>query len=129
VPSQDIVEAFLANQQLERLQYYLQRGRPLSRVPLATLNAHWIGLMRAWVQNFTPRMDHREREDIEAELQLRKLEPPFDQAREVMDQLKQKSREQTDRLLADPLRLARTEISLREEIAEFEAENKDTKKN
>jgi hypothetical protein len=73
-----IVEAWLANQQLERLENYLQRGRPLSDVSLEELRTHWVALMRAWAQHVRGGIDNREREDIEAEMTLRKVEPPFD---------------------------------------------------
>jgi hypothetical protein len=124
-----IVDAFLANQQLEQLQDYLQRGRALSETPVETLNARWLELMKAWIQDFSPKTDHREREDIGAELQLRGLEPPFDKAGEIMEQLRQKSREAADKRLRDPERLAQAEKSFNEQLADFEAKNKSNKTN
>jgi hypothetical protein len=121
-----IVDAFLANQQLEQLQDYLHRGRALSEKSVETLNARWLELMSDWVRDFGSKTDHREREDIQAELQFRKLEPPFDQAAEIMEELRRKSRVR-DRLTSDPEHLARVERWLNEAIANFEAASKGTK--
>jgi hypothetical protein len=120
----DIVDAYLANQQLEQLQDYLHRGRTLSEKSVEILNERWLELTSDWARDFGSKTDHREREDIQSELQLRKLEPPFDQAAEIIEEIRRKSREH-DR--SDPERLARVEKSLNEAIANFEAASKGTK--
>jgi hypothetical protein len=120
----DIVEAWLANQALERLQDYLKRGRSLAATPLGTLNGRWVYLMRTWGEDVRGKADHREREDIEAELQLRKVKPPFDLVKDAMAVLRQKSKEAMAELERDPERLAREERDLAEKIASFEATTK-----
>jgi hypothetical protein len=65
--------------------------------------------------------DHRERQDIEAEMQLRKVDPPFDLVKDVLETLRRKSKEHMDELLQDPARFARLEEKLAEEIEQFEA--------
>jgi hypothetical protein len=44
----DIVEAWLANKDLEDLESYLKRGRQLANVPLKDLRERWLAMMRAW---------------------------------------------------------------------------------
>jgi hypothetical protein len=62
-----------------------------------------------------------EREDIEAEMKVRRVEPPFDLVRDAVDTLIGRSRKATAELLKDPNRLARAEQELSAQIAEFEA--------
>ncbi len=120
----DVVEAWLANQALERLQDYLKRGRSLAAAQLETLNSRWVYLMRSWAEDVRGKADHREREDIEAELQLRKVEPPFDLVKGAMATLRQKSKQAMAELQRDPERLAREERDLAEKIKSFEAATK-----
>jgi hypothetical protein len=76
-----IVDAWLTNQQLQRLQDYLKRGRPFASAPLEELRPRSVALMRQWSKSIRG-FDHRERDDIEAEMQLRKVEPPLDLVKE-----------------------------------------------
>jgi hypothetical protein len=115
-----IVDAWLANQRLEWLEDYLRRGRPLASTPLEELCPRWVTLMRSWMESIRG-FDHRERQDIEAEMQLRKVDPPFDLVKDVLETLRRKSKEHMDELLQDPARFARLEEKLAEEIEQFEA--------
>jgi hypothetical protein len=115
-----IVDAWLENQQLERLSDYLKRGRPLADVGLEDLRSRWVALMQTWAR-ITQGFDHQEREDIEAEMQLRKVEPPRDLAKEAIETLRRKSKERADKLLADPARYALFEKELANDIEQFEA--------
>ena len=58
-----------------------------------------------------------EREDIEAEMKVRRVEPPFDLVRDAVDTLIGRSRKATAELLKDPNRLARAEQELSAQIA------------
>jgi hypothetical protein len=100
---------------------YLKRGRPLADLPLEELRERWVVLMRAWAEHTPKREADSEREDIEAEMKVRRVEPPFDLVRDAVDALKDKSRKATAELLKDPNRLARAEQELSAQIAEFEA--------
>jgi hypothetical protein len=83
----DNLEALIASQAMERLEIYLRNGRRLRDVPLDTLRTLWLQEMRAWEKAWTDdhrtKFDHREHEDIESEMALRKIDPPFD---EIKDQ-------------------------------------------
>ena len=123
----DIVEAWLANKGLERLADYLQRGRPLAGVPLEELRERWVALMRAWARRAPGREPDSEREDIEAEMKVRRVEPPFDLAQDAVDALIEKSRKTTAELLKNPERYGEAERQLSAEIADFEASTKQRK--
>jgi hypothetical protein len=121
-----IVDAWLANKELERLEDYLKRSRPLAGVPLEELRERWIAQMRNWAESVSG-FDHREHEDIEAEMKLRRVQPPVDLAKDALETIYRKSKEITDELLKDPVSIARTEQKLSAEIAKFEATAKGTK--
>jgi hypothetical protein len=92
--------------------------------PSGTLNGRWVYLMRTWAEDVRGKADHPERDDIEAELQLRKVEPPFDLVKDAMAALRQKSKEAMAELERDLERLAREERNLGEKIESFEATTK-----
>jgi hypothetical protein len=68
--------AMLRNQDMEDLADYLNRGRLLAETPVDQLKSRWVQLMHEWVKNFK-KTDHRERNDIQAELGLRRIEIPM----------------------------------------------------
>jgi hypothetical protein len=121
-----IVDVWLANQQLERLEEYLKCGRPLASASIEELKARWVTLTENWAKS--PRgVDHREREDIEAEMQVRKVSPPVELAKDAIQTLRRKSKERTDKILQDPERYARMARELHEEVDQFEATTKGKK--
>jgi hypothetical protein len=122
----DLLDAWLANQQLERLQNYLQRGRPLADASLEELRTRWIGLMRAWAES-PNQVAHGEREDIEAEMQLRKVPPPSDGATSAIEKLNRKPKEAMDELLRDPIRFREMEDDLAEKTEQFKTAAKGAK--
>jgi uncharacterized membrane protein YebE (DUF533 family) len=79
-----VVDAWLANQQIERLADYLKRGRPHESATLEELKARWVRLIKDWAKS-PGSVDRREREDIEAELQVREVGPPVELAKEALD--------------------------------------------
>ncbi len=54
--------------------------------------------MHTWAENFGT-FDRGEQEDIEAEMSLRKVEPPFDQTKEALEKILRRSKKSD----ADPL--------------------------
>ena len=109
-----MVDVLLENQTLERLQSYLNRDRRLAATSLEVLNARWIHLMEAWAEtaNSRGRTDHREREDIEAELQLRKAQPPFHHVKEVFEQLQRASEQAYQEITGQSDRLAHADSEI-----------------
>ena len=73
-------------------------------------------LMREWTKDLTG-FDYRERYDVQAELQLRGIEPPFRLIEDVMSFLGQRVKEMFNELMRDRERLAYArKVTLREEI-------------
>jgi len=51
------------------------------------LSEQWITAFQAWVNDLRSRSNRDEMEDLESELQLRGVEPPYDRAKNQMDAL------------------------------------------
>jgi hypothetical protein len=118
-----IVDAWLANQQLERLADYLKRGRPFASSPIDELRTRWVMLMNGWARSPAD-FDHSEREDIEAELQVREVGPPIELAEDAIETLRRKSRAH---ILQDRERFNRMADELDDEVARFEESTKGKK--
>ncbi len=118
--------AYLRSRQMDSLGDYLNRGRALKHASSEKLKARWAELMREWVKNFDG-MDHREREDIEAELKMRDVELPMELVDDVVPVLRQLAMKTAEEVReADPNRKAEIEKQLRSEIANLTSP--DTKK-
>jgi hypothetical protein len=111
--------AYLESQRLEATASYVRRGRVLARLDDEDLRRQWALLFKLWIADYgSGRHDHQEREDIESELQLRGLVPPFDRVLDELAVMREKSKAYTDELRRDPERVERLEQSL---IARLEA--------
>jgi hypothetical protein len=109
--------AMLRNQQFDDLENYVGRGRQLAGTPAKELERRWTALMRGWLENFTG-FDHRERNDIQAELELRGIELPTRLVEDVMRSLGQLARKAADEIENFDLdRRAAIDEWLRNEVA------------
>jgi hypothetical protein len=111
--------AYFQSLQLDRLQDYMQRGCAHKDVTDEHLNQLWVIEFKQWSKNVGAKVDRRPQEDIEAELQLRGREPPFALVPEELKALMEASREESARLLRDPVASARAEQRLAEEIEQY----------
>jgi hypothetical protein len=102
----------------------MQRRRAHKDVTDEHLNQRWVNEFRHWSKNVGAQLDHRAREDIEAELQLRGREPPFALVPEGLKALMEASRERSDCLMRDPVASARAEEQLAEKIEQFSKESR-----
>jgi hypothetical protein len=72
------VSQYEAYDRQKKLASYLQRGRYLAGVSIEKLKEDWIARYREWAKDIKAPQDHRSRDDIEAELDLRGEEIPAD---------------------------------------------------
>jgi hypothetical protein len=94
------VQSWLAEDQMQAVRDYVSRGRSLERVPTDQLNSEWAGLMRDWAANPRQPINPR-RTDIEAELTLRGLEPPYKLAKDDIDALGKAAADVAERMSED----------------------------
>src|ERR1700683_212794 len=114
----DLVDAWLANQRLEQLEGYIKRGRSLANISVGELRARWMAAIRAWASSLSE-FDHEEREDIEAEMKLRKTEPPYDLVREQLNAIRIAAKNVGAEILNDPERRDAIDRHLTAEISQF----------
>src|SRR5271165_4253375 len=78
-----MVHAFLQHRSVEQTQDYLARGRRFAALDVGQLSEDWIIAVRSWLA-----CKDREREqmmdDLTAELQLRRSEPPYDAVKQEL---------------------------------------------
>lgn len=78
------VHSYLAEGRMQNLRDYVSRGRNLEKAPIEQLHGEWVASMRAWATD--PQKNHNpRRDDIEAELALRGLEPPYEMVTDEID--------------------------------------------
>jgi hypothetical protein len=73
---EDLVEAYVAEQRIDRLRDYVARGRPLAGLSEQTLSTQWVELYRA-VKALEQEHRHSELTDLRSEYDLRGVEPPM----------------------------------------------------
>jgi hypothetical protein len=71
-------KTFIENQEMEAMEAYQRRGRPLQKLDDQQLQQRWVASMEAWANAPSARrvIDARDRDDLEAEMRLRGTEPP-----------------------------------------------------
>jgi hypothetical protein len=110
--------AYLESLRLGTTAKYVRRGRSLAQIDDEELRARWVRLFKLWIADYGSEHNHQEREDIESELQLRGLVPPFERVPGELAVMREKWQAYTDALLRDPERVEQMEQSL---IARLEA--------
>jgi hypothetical protein len=112
--------AYLENLRLEATADYVRRGRLLAALDDEELCRRWVDLFKLWVAtDFDAGHDHRAREDVESELQLRGKEPPFDRVPDEMAAMSEKSKARTDAMLRNPELAQRMEQRIKADLAAF----------
>jgi len=118
-PTDDLIAWMLQNEQFKAVKAYLDRGRRYRARDAQMLKARWLILFEQTAAlDFT---DETERHDIEAELRLRKMEPPIEQALETLHAFKRRVDERNAEFFQD---LAMRENAARyfeRLVAEYEA--------
>ncbi|SRR5258707_2525795 len=89
----EIAEAFLKNRALEKAQDYVTRGRCHAAVPTADLVDAWVVTFKVWVSDHQNPLLRGLFNDVEAELVLRGIEPPYDRAQDAADKLRAMARQ------------------------------------
>jgi hypothetical protein len=127
----DIMLAYLENRRLEETADYLRRGRHLEGVANEELNQRWVVLFRRWVRSVgtSRRFDHQPRKDIESEMQLHGVEPPWALVQDELGAMEKASRAFTDALARDPVKLMQTERQIGEDLEAFQRSLRETKPN
>jgi len=101
---------------------YVRRGRAHRGLTDADLAGAWVAVFRAYSHNPDPARPSRSAlEDLEAELNLRRMDPPFDAVREDLERLKTAAMQVWEQLKAAPEHFAEVERGLQLDFISFRA--------
>ena len=81
------LEMFLASQQLDQIADYASRGRVHERLTDQQLAKNWINAIRQRAHASSNEQREAIESDLKAELQLRRIEPPYDQVKLELDRI------------------------------------------
>jgi hypothetical protein len=123
----ELMRAWIDNRLLEQIEDYLSRGRRLAASEHMALRRQWVAAMKLWSSKAANAEDHKLREDIQAEIQLRGHRLPYDLVKEELAQLTKMSSTFMDGL--GPGDRARISRSLGGQLDAFDASIKQRLKN
>jgi hypothetical protein len=110
--------AMMANTKMEGQQSYLARGRTLQTDRKEILISKWLAQINAWADN-APGFEPQLMDDIEAELNLRGIDAPVEQARDAAEKIRAKARAVGNRWKSHPEEHALAEELLQAELSKI----------
>jgi hypothetical protein len=110
--------AMFANTKMEDQQSYLARGRAMHAEGVETLISNWLVQVHAWADD-KPDFDRRLMDDIEAELHLRGMDAPVEQARDAIEKIRAKARAVGATWMSNPEAQNRAEELLQAELSKI----------
>jgi hypothetical protein len=130
----ELILSYLRNQALEEAEDYIKRGRRLAKIDTRKLKDNWVHAFRRTVaarKSHEPESNtnRQNRVDIEAELLIRKVEPPYAEVKEEIDAFSAMADAAFNELQRDPLRLSQTESELQAGLSAFKVKGKKSRKN
>ncbi len=125
----DVVLAWIQDKRLQDIEDYVWRGRPLSGVPTEELMSRWVALFK--YQAYQPNLvePSLESTDIDAELQIRKIELPFELVEAEFKMIEDKTRIAFEAAEKDPDRMKQGSEAALDDLTEFLERSAQTRKN
>ena len=77
----DGVKAFALESRMEKVREYLYEGRRFETLSVGDLRSEWISAFDRCSVSPTAPESRKLVDDLEAEMEVRKIEPPFDEAK------------------------------------------------
>jgi hypothetical protein len=130
-PETELMLAYLEDRRLDEAVDYVRRGRAHENETVERLEQEWLAGFRAWVASSAndALFDRRSLDDIEAEMYLRRMPPPFERAQHEIEALRA-AQDRRFRLLAhDPEALMRLNRRMGTAVENFARRLHDSKKN
>lgn len=130
-PGTELMLAYLEDRRLHEAVDYVRRGRAHEKEPVEQLEQEWLTGFRAWVASSANDevFDRRPLDDIEAEMYLRRIPPPFERVQHEIEALRA-AQDRRFRLLAhDPKALMRLDRRMGAAIGNFARSLHEAKKN
>jgi hypothetical protein len=130
-PETELMLAYLEDRRLDEAVDYVRRGRAHENETVEHLEQEWLAGFRAWVASSAndELFDRRSLDDIEAEMYLRRMPPPFERVQYEIEALRA-AQDRRFRLLAhDPEALMRLNRRMGTAVENFARRLHDSKKN
>ena len=119
--SEDLI-AMLRVKEVDAAEAYVRRGRSHRGLTDAELAGAWMEAFRAYSDDPDPAQPFRAvMDDLESELNLRRIDPPFDSVRPELERLRAKAVRVLEQLKLDPERHAEFERDLQLDVTAFRA--------
>jgi hypothetical protein len=107
----ELIEAYVAEQRLERMRDYVTRGRPLARIDAESLSSRWVETYRA-ARALEDERREGELLDLRSEFDLRGIEPPMHLVAAECALFKERFQRQVRERPIDPAAIELTETKL-----------------
>lgn len=119
--------AFLENEVLQDVEAYMKAGRRFAALEDADLDARWVDRFKWWVAHYGEPVDHTEMDECQAEMALRKRQPPLHLVQPEWAKMRAAQNERLRTLT--PTELAQREMRITEDVAKFKRAAKDKPSN
>jgi hypothetical protein len=130
-PETELMLAYLEDRRLDEAVDYVRRGRAHENETVEHLEQEWLAGFRAWVASSAndELFNRRSLDDVEAEMYLRRIPPPFERVQHEIEALRA-AQDRRFRLLAhDPDALMRLNRRMGTAVENFARRLHDSKKN
>jgi hypothetical protein len=117
-----LVEDFLESRRVDRIADYAQRGRKYRQLDDDALIARWLASVKAMADAPLEPSHRDEYDDTEAELALRKIDPPFAAAEPDFERYMEVTDAEIRKIKRDPQQLSALTDSLVADLLAFEDE-------
>ena len=78
----DEAKAFLLESRMEKVRQYLYEGRRFATLSVGDLRSEWVSAFDRCSVSLTAPESRKLADDLQAEMEVRKIAPPFDEAKE-----------------------------------------------
>lgn len=127
----ELMLAYLEDRRLNEAADYVRRGRAYERETAEQLEQAWLTAFRAWVASSVKdqAFDRQSLDDLEAEMCLRRVQPPFDLVRDEIEALRAAQDRRFSLLAHDPEALLSLDRRMGNAVVDFARRLNDAKKN
>jgi hypothetical protein len=117
----ELMLAYLEDRRLNEAADYVRRGRANERKSVEELEHEWLAGFRAWAESSgrDKVFDRRSLDDVESEMYLRRVEPPFDLVKNEIETLRTAQDRRFQWLAHDPEALASLDNRMGEAVGSF----------
>lgn len=117
----ELMLAYLEDRRLNEAADYVRRGRANEKKSAEELEQEWLVGFRAWAESSARDRvyDRRSLDDLESEMYLRRLQPPFDLVKNEIEVLRVAQDRRFQWLAHDPEALQSLDMRMGEAVGNF----------